>query len=223
MDLTETELDEPMPADVLAAKPGQVVVTRDTINRHQHIVWRDQEVIGVVFDETEAKLNRGPFAIWSNRIPGPTQFFDTLDTAVDAITEANMPTGPGRRTEPGNRADKLNFRILPARRRSLVLASAATLYDGTRTIACCFKEALQADRTEHLPPLPDESEFEMCIGINGGEIHTATTVGETVHPLCRTMAQDSRGTCYRITTARDLTCKTCIGYREYRKIRRAAA
>ncbi|MFD9596801.1 hypothetical protein ACFWA9_29190 [Kitasatospora sp. NPDC059973] len=214
----EDLVEEPLPAEVLAARPGDVVVTRDTLHAApQYDVWIGREHVGVIFDETEHRLARPPFAAWSGKIP-ENLFFDTLDEAADAITAANLPAGPLGLTKPSHFLTAVNFRILPIRRRSRVLARAAEICGTGRAHARAFKQALQEDWTEYIAsaPVPDESEFEHCTALGGGEIHTAAPDSPTVHPLCRTMSQDKHGTRYTTVTAAGPTCRHCLGYREGR-------
>ena len=68
------------------------------------------------------------------------------------------------------------------------------------------------------------NEFENCVSIRGGAVHTATPQddGPEMHllPLCRTGAQNHLRTRYMITK-RDITCKNCIAIRERREARLA--
>lgn len=72
----------------------------------------------------------------------------------------------------------------------------------------------------------DEDEFENCVSIRGGAVHTATPQfgPEVMHilPLCRTGAQNHLRTRYMLTKL-DITCRNCIAIRERRAARRAAA
>jgi hypothetical protein len=51
-------------------------------------------------------------------------------------------TGPGGTREPGNKTDRTRFRSLTQKEQEGVAKRAWLLYDGTRTIARCWKEAL---------------------------------------------------------------------------------
>lgn len=214
--------EEPLPAEVLAARPGDVVVTRDTLHAlPQYDVWIGREHVGVIWDETGARLDRPPFAVWSGKL-AKNRFFATLDAAADAITAANLPAGPLGLTAPTG-PDAAGFRILPVRRRARVLARAAEICGTGRAHARAFRTALQEDRTEHLASvlIPDEETFGHCRALSGGEIHTAAPDSPTVYPLCRTMGQDNRGTQYVAVPAAAPTCRHCIGYRERRAEHRA--
>jgi hypothetical protein len=219
------ETDEELPAAVVEAAPGAVVVTQDG-DRPHYDVWLDQKHIGTLFDETAANLARGNFAAWSPKgraKDGIVGFYATKDEAADAIGRLYRPTGPGGNTEPGNRNDRWNYRALSADRQAKVAAHAAHLYDeGGRTVARCWKDALNADWRENTVT-PDEDTLRVCVAVNGGEIHTAahSDEDEMVWPLCRSMAQNSRLTKYRFVKGADLTCQTCLGYREGRAIARA--
>lgn len=91
---TETP-EEEIPAEVLAARPGEVVAVRDEMSPHQVIVWRagqDPDIIGVVFDESAAQLDRGGFAAWTSKAPARGNiagFYATEAEAVAAIGELN--------------------------------------------------------------------------------------------------------------------------------------
>jgi hypothetical protein len=218
------DFDEELPTAVTEAAPGVVVTTQDG-DRPQYDVWLDQKHIGTIFDETLANLARGNFAAWSPKgraRDGVVGFYATKDEAADAIGRLYRPAGPGGKTEPGNRNDRFNFKALPADRQAKVAAHAARLYDGTRTIARCWKEALNADWRENTVT-PDEDTLRMCVAVNGGEIHTAahSDEDEMVWPLCRSMGQNNRLTKYRFVQGADLTCRTCLGYREGRAAARA--
>jgi len=222
-DLAEEDGEEPLPAEVLAARPGDVVVTRDTVHAGpQYDVWVGWEHVGVIWDESAARLARPPFAAWSGALPR-NEFFATLDDAADAIAAANLPAGPLGLMEPAHFLRAASFRILPVRRRARVLARAAEICGTGRAHARAFKQALQEDWTEHVASLRvlDESEFGHCIALGGGEIHTAAPDSLAVYPLCRTMDQNSRLTRYTATTAAGPTCRHCLGYREGRAKRRA--
>ena len=68
------------------------------------------------------------------------------------------------------------------------------------------------------------NEFENCVSIRGGAVHTATPQdGPEMHllPLCRTGAQNHLRTRYTITQL-DITCTRCIEIAERRAARLAA-
>jgi len=56
-----------------------------------------------------------------------------------------LPKGPGGSTEPGNVHDLTLFELLPHATQVTVVGNAAVLYDGTKTVAACWKEALYQD------------------------------------------------------------------------------
>jgi hypothetical protein len=223
---TTHEYDEELPAAVTEAAPGRVVVTQDG-DRPQYDVWLDQKHIGTLFDETAANLARGNFAAWSPRgraKDGVVGFYATKEEAGEAIGRLYRPVGPRGMTEPSNRNDRYNYNTLPADRQAAVAAHAARMHtEGRLTAARAWREALNVDWRDNIVT-PDEDALFMCIAVNGGEIHS--TMGQDdddrhVYPLCRTMGQNSRLTKYRFITGRDLTCRTCVGYREGRAAARA--
>ncbi|MFD8597639.1 hypothetical protein ACFV1L_21815 [Kitasatospora sp. NPDC059646] len=221
---TDWDEEEPVPAEVLAARPGELVVVPDTVHPSQYNVWMGREHVGVVFDETHARLSRPPLAAWSGKLP-KNLFLATLDEAADAIAEANLPAGPLGLAAPKHWLQAMSFRSLPVRRRARVLARAAEICGTGRAHARAFQAAMQEDWTEYLAsqPVPDESEFGHCIALGGGEIHTYDRSLDhgLVHPMCRTMDQNNRLTRYRTTQAAAPTCRHCISYRDHRAERRA--
>jgi hypothetical protein len=223
---TTQEYDEELPAEVTAAAAGVVVITQDG-DRPHYDVWLDQKHIGSLIDETAANLPRGNFAAWSPKgraKDGMVGFFATKEEAGEAIGRLYRPVGPRGMTEPSNRNDRYNYNVLPADRKANVAAHAARMHaEGRLTAARAWREALNVDWRDNIV-IPDEDTLFMCIAVNGGEIHT--TAGQddddrNVYPLCRTMGQNSRLTKYRFVNAGDITCRTCIGYRENRATARA--
>lgn len=78
--------EEPLPQAVIDAAPGEVVTAKDGHSKHD--VWVDGEMIGTVFDESAAKLERGAFAAWSPKCRnkgGIVGFYGSLEDAADAI------------------------------------------------------------------------------------------------------------------------------------------
>ncbi|MFH9248207.1 hypothetical protein ACH4LK_22595 [Streptomyces lydicus] len=83
------DADEPIPAEVLAAAPGTVIVTHD--HGMKHDVWRDGGGLGALFDETPANLARGGWAAWSPKCSnkgGIIGFYATKEEAAAAVAEA---------------------------------------------------------------------------------------------------------------------------------------
>ncbi|MFG3287298.1 hypothetical protein ACGF3G_00550 [Streptomyces sp. NPDC048179] len=223
---TTHKYDEELPAEVTEAAAGVVVITQDG-DRPHHDVWMNQQHIGSLFDETAANLARGNFAAWSPKGSGKNGmvgFFDTKEEAGEAIALPYRPVGPRGMTEPSNRNDRYNYSKLPADRQAAVAEHAARMHaEGRLTAARAWREALNVDWRDNIAT-PDEDTLFMCIAVNGGEIHTTAGQdddGRHVYPLCRTMGQNSRLTKYRFITGRDLTCRTCIRYRENRAAARA--
>ncbi|MGW7248837.1 hypothetical protein [Streptomyces decoyicus] len=119
-DAIDTEYEEPIPQAVLDAATGEIVITSDDERGFKLVVWRDQQHLGVIFDETEAKLDRGSFAAWSPKSKnrnGTVGFFDTKEAAADAIArtwpapapQVAEPAAPEWRTLKGVEAP---FRVL---------------------------------------------------------------------------------------------------------------
>ncbi|MFI1584748.1 hypothetical protein [Embleya sp. NPDC020630] len=141
-------------------------------------------------------------------------------------TEPTPSTGPRGQTEPDDRWTRPTFEALPERRRAAVTAAAGALWRAkTHTPAKAWDAALSADWRIHLDA-PDEDDYTtVCTPVTGGRTHTAQPRDpeheyQAVYPLCRTMDRNQRLTHYRITTG-ELTCRTCIGYREGRAAARA--
>jgi len=96
--LTEAAEDE-IPAQVLTARPGEVVAVPCDVDPRQVIVWRagtTPAIVGVVLDESAAHLNRGAFAARTSaagrgNIAG---FYDSAREAVAAIAELNPAAAP---------------------------------------------------------------------------------------------------------------------------------
>lgn len=222
---TTHEHDEALPTAVVEAAPGVVVITQDG-DRPTYDVWLNQAHIGSLFDETAANLARGNFAAWSPKgraKDGTVGFYATKEEAGEAIGRLYRPVGPRGMTEPSNRNDRWNYNHLPADRQATVAALASRMHaEGGVTAARCWREALLVDWRDNIV-IPDEDTLLMCMAVNGGEIHTAAVQEDDghVYPLCRTMGQNSRLTRYRYRNAGDITCRTCIGYRENRATARA--
>lgn len=83
------QTDEPIPAEVLDAAPDAVVVVHDHGMTHQ--VWRNREIIGVLFDETPAGLARGGWAAWSPKCSNKADiigWYASKEEAAAATAEA---------------------------------------------------------------------------------------------------------------------------------------
>ncbi|WP_411140273.1 hypothetical protein [Streptomyces sp. x-80] len=105
--------DEPIPAEVLDAAPGAVVVTHDHGMTHQ--VWRDREGIGVVFDETPAGLARGGWAAWSPTCEnkgGIIGWYATKGEAADAVAKAWPAPAAEEPTEVDEEPAELDQRVV---------------------------------------------------------------------------------------------------------------
>jgi len=93
--IDQDAIEDEIPAAVLTAAPGEVLVLQDNCHRAELNVWRDSDIIGVIHDETAAKLNRGAFAAWSNKCTNPggvVGFYATKDEAAAAIIALYEPT-----------------------------------------------------------------------------------------------------------------------------------
>lgn len=60
------------------------------------------------------------------------------------VTIVSSVDGPGRSRQPTNRRDRERFAGLSDAQRNAVATQAAHLYDGSRTLARCWTEALDA-------------------------------------------------------------------------------
>lgn len=200
-----------------------------------YVVLIGTECGGTIFDEQlydGTSLPRGRFAAWSPlKNGGQVGFFDTIEEAADAIVETwPAPDGPKGTTEPKAQAARMNVRCCGTLHRYNILAEAARLHaEGGRTVAKAWKDAIAADWQRRLAEyrIPDEDQLEQCVSILGGEVHTASLPEDAtdldrahVHPVCRSMTQNSRLTKYRITKG-EITCTNCIIARENRAKRRA--
>ncbi|MFG2512618.1 hypothetical protein [Streptomyces sp. NPDC048584] len=121
----------------------------------------DGEMIGVVFDESPAKLARGGFAAWSSKCRnrgGIVGFYPSKEEAAEAIADLYAADGPGGSKAPGFTKRRAKFFALPTVRRDSVARRAAYLYDGTRTVTACWAAALEWDEGEHPGPDPETGE-----------------------------------------------------------------
>jgi hypothetical protein len=207
------------------------VVRDDEMDRDDFDIFDGETYLGVVKDEGDWGQSRGRWWAWSIKT-GTVGFHTTRDDAVAAIATSHLPEGPGGRMIPGQQGQRNSFGIMPFARRVWVLKLAASLYDGTRTIAACWKEAFAREWQDRLDnrEIPAEDTYRMCMSVLGGEVHTADVFERDgkildVSPLCRTMDRNNRGTQYTLLNAdghADLTCRHCVEYRERRNARRAA-
>lgn len=195
-----------------------------------YIVLLGVEFAGTILDEQLAdgtSLPRGRFAAWSGR-KGSLGFFDTIETAADVIAETwPAPSGPKGTELPQAQWKASHVRTMDPMQRYNLIAEAARLHseDGL-TVAKAWQAAIDADwkRLLAATPVRDEDEYENCLSVLGGKVHTATPDDDPkMHtlPLCRTGGQNHMRTRYA-TTKLNITCTTCIEQREYRATRRAA-
>lgn len=194
------------------------------------VVLLGTEYAGTILDEADADGNhlpRGRYAAFSNR-KGSMGFFPTIEDAADAIAVSwGPPAGPKGATEPKAQADAWNIRIMKPMQRYNAIAEAARLYaEGGRTPSRAWKDAIDADWKRRIAatPVRDEDEYENCMSVLGGAVHTATPERDPkmpTMPLCRTGSQNHMRTRYTITKL-EITCSNCIEQRERRAARRAA-
>ncbi|MCD9903199.1 hypothetical protein LUR56_31100 [Streptomyces sp. MT29] len=121
----------------------------------------DRTMIGVVFDESPAKLKRGAFAAWSERCPnrgGIVGFYPTKEEAAEAIADLYAEAGPLGSKAPAFTKRRARFLALPTARRNAIARKAAYLHDGTRTMTACWAAALEWDEGEHPGPDPETGE-----------------------------------------------------------------
>lgn len=93
--VVDENLEEPLPATVETAAPDELNVTLDEFHRQpQHDVWIGQDHVGIVFDESFAKMERAPFAAWSPKAgtkAGTVGFYGTKEEAAEAIRKLYEP------------------------------------------------------------------------------------------------------------------------------------
>ena len=193
------------------------------------VVLLGTDFAGTILDEADSEgtsLPRGQYAAHSSRT-GAVGFFPTIEEAADAIAATwPAPAGPKGTELPRAQADMWNIRIMEPMRRYNAIFEAARLYaEGGRTPSRAWKDAIDADwkRCIAATPVPDEDEYENCVSVLGGEVHTATPERDPkmhLMPLCRTGGQNHLRTRYTKTEL-DITCSRCIEQRERRAAHRA--
>ncbi|MFF8789151.1 hypothetical protein [Streptomyces sp. NPDC015125] len=121
----------------------------------------DGEMIGVVFDESPAKLARGGFAAWSSKCRnrgGIVGFYPSKEEAAEAIADLYAEDGPAGAKAPEDAEERAVFLALPTDRRNATAREAADVHHGTRTVAECWTEALAWDEGEHPGADPETGE-----------------------------------------------------------------
>ncbi|MEU0427465.1 hypothetical protein ABZ235_28365 [Streptomyces canus] len=161
----ETPTAEPVAAEEPQERPMRagLTVTPDSPRPGEMKlnVELDGDMIGVVFDESPAKLARGGFAAWSSKCrnrDGIVGFYPTKEDAAEAIADLYAADGPGGSKAPAFTKRRAHFFALPTVRRNSVAVWAAILYDGTRTATACWTAALERDESEHPGPDPETGE-----------------------------------------------------------------
>ncbi len=158
---------------------------------------------------------------------GPMDVTDPVETMGALVADTSGPKGqerPVRGTGAAAAGRSYTFDLIDTQtRKDAVRARAGELYRaGTHTPVKAWDAALNEDWFTHLGPVPDESEYGVCVPVMGGAGHTFTPDGDFPPvPTCRTMDRNSRGTGYREVDGGDVTCTTCLMYRDRRAARRA--
>ena len=194
------------------------------------VVLLGTEYAGTILDEADADGNhlpRGRYSAHSART-GAAGFFESVEKAADAIAETwPAPKGPKGEAAPRGEAARMSLRITDAMERYNTIAEAAALYaaGGIRP-ASAWKRAAENEWQRRIAAVRvrDEDEYENCMSVLGGEVHTATPERDPkmyTMPLCRTGSQNHMRTRYTITKL-EITCSNCIEQRERRAVRRAA-
>ncbi|MFI9078723.1 hypothetical protein ACIGW8_19980 [Streptomyces sioyaensis] len=162
---TAAPTDEPVAAEEPQERPMRagLTVTPDSPRPGEMklIVELDGDMIGVIFDESPAKLSRDGFAAWSSKCRnrgGIVGFYPTKEDAAEAIADLYAEAGPGGTKAPGFTKRRARFLALPTVRRDAVARKAAHLYDGTRTMTACWTAALEWDEEEHPGADPETGE-----------------------------------------------------------------
>lgn len=87
--------EEELPEVVQNAAAGELNVTRDKHHRApQYDVWIGQDHVGVIFDESDADMDREPMAAWSPKAgtkSGVVGFFGLIYEAAEAIRKLYEP------------------------------------------------------------------------------------------------------------------------------------
>ncbi|MFI7301332.1 hypothetical protein ACWCY6_17885 [Streptomyces sp. 900105755] len=154
---------EPVATEEPQQRPMRAGLTtvQDSPSPMNHTVKLDGQMIGVIIDESAAKLSRGAFAAWSSKCPnrgGIVGFYPTKEDAAEAIADLYAEVGPGGSKAPGFAKRRARFLALPTVRRDAVARRAARLYDGTRTVTACWTAALEWDEGEHPGADPETGE-----------------------------------------------------------------
>ncbi|WP_181803221.1 hypothetical protein [Streptomyces shenzhenensis] len=172
----ETPTVEPVAAEEPQVRPMRagLTVTPDSPRPGEMKlnVELDGEMIGVVFDESPAKLARGGFAAWSSKCRnrgGIVGFYSTKEDAAEAIAELYAEDGPDGSKAPEDAQQRAKFLALPTARRNEVALIAASVYesDGTRTVAEEWTHALEIDLMEH-PDVDPETGKPVYVHAHGG-------------------------------------------------------
>lgn len=83
---------------------------------------------------------------WRAQQGEPTSLAEqpTVDLEAKAASpdDEQLPPGPGGCSGPGNKKDRARMAALSWAQQASVQQLAASLYDGTRTVASCYKQAL---------------------------------------------------------------------------------
>ncbi|MEE1764463.1 hypothetical protein [Streptomyces sp. SP18BB07] len=141
-----------------------LAVTPDSPRRGEMklIVELDREMIGVIFDESLAKLSRGAFAAWSSKCRnrgGIVGFYPSKEEAAEAIADLYAETGPEHSKAPEDAEQRAVFLALPTVRRDAIAREAADLFYATRTTATeCWTDAMAWDEEEHPGADPETGE-----------------------------------------------------------------
>jgi hypothetical protein len=203
------------------------VIRDDEMDQDVFTVFFGTQELGHVRNEGDWGQERGQYAAWSLKTCATVGFYATLDEAVAAVAATHVPAGPGGNRTPTTKANRLDMDIMSFAQRVWVCKRAASLYDGTRTVSACWKQAFADEWTHRMNSriLPAEDTYRMCVALNGGKVHTAMVYdvrgNEYMHAACRTMDQNGRGTSYRYIEGAQLTCDKCIAQRDRREAHRA--
>lgn len=160
----------------------------------KYIVSRGHTVLGVLFDDGP-EMRRGQYSAWSPYATGRGQIVGYYSDPAEAV-EAIVRTWPAPAPDDAESAG-----AAPQEPRARLSA----------------------------PATASEPEPEHCTPLTGGKVHEVMPdlggpdgrAGDAF-PLCRTGGMSSRGTQYRTVTA-ELTCPSCITYRDRRRARAEAA
>jgi hypothetical protein len=143
-------------------------------NKMRLAVKLDSILIGVVFDESLAKLERGGFCAWSARCRnkgGIVGFYPTKEEAAEAIAELFAKPGPEGTTSPADATERAAFLSLSTERRDAIARNAARIHFGTVTVAEAWTKALRIDAQDHPGADPE----------TGEPVHVRTNSGQARH------------------------------------------